>query len=310
MRYQKILNTNLNVSCLTLGTWVFAGDSWSGSDEKDCIGAVHAALDHGISLIDTAPIYGQGISEEIVGRSLYGKRDKVLIATKCGLIGKGKNIEVDLSRPSLLREIDGSLKRLKMDFIDIYQCHWPDPKTPIEETMETLNQIKGQGKIRHIGVSNFSPEMIKEACRFAPIVTIQDQYSLLTRSIEAEILPLCRSKNIGLLAYGPLAGGILTGKYTQPRSFPKADARSFFYKFYQGPPFEQVTSLLSQLTKFQRPLNQLALNWVSQQSGTTSVIVGCRNAQQVIDNAKAMEWTLTEDELAEIKKVMMNMKIN
>jgi len=307
---QKNSISKLPISALTLGTWVFGGDSWSGSNRENNLNAVHAALDHGINIIDTAPIYSNGLSEEIVGQAMRGKRDQVIIATKCGLRAQGKKITIDLSKKSIFNELHASLKRMNIDCIDLYQCHWPDPNTPIEETIDALNQLKNQGKIRHVGLSNFKPEQIKEALPYTQITSIQDQYSLLTRNVEEAILPLCRNENINFLAYGPLAGGILTGKYSQAHSFVKNDARSFFYKFYKGDAYEKVSTLLSQLQKFNRPLNQLCLNWIRQQNGVTSVIVGCRNVDQVIKNTEALSWDLTQDELSQINDIIKGFRLN
>jgi len=300
MKYNKIANTDLNVSALTLGTWVLGGDMWGGASTDQGISAVHAALDCGINMIDTAPIYGFGRSEEIVGRAIKGQRDKIMIATKCGLLISGKRIINDLSPQSIAREIDLSLKRLRTDYIDLYQCHWPDPNTPVEKTMEALSHLIEQRKIRYVGVSNFDHDLIRKAHSLIPIVTTQNHYSMLERSVEKTLLPYCRETGCALLAYGPLAGGILTGKYTQEALFPKNDARSFFYKHYSGKAFRQVQILLNELKNFNRPLNQIAINWVRQQSPVASVLVGSRNPEQVQSNASAIGWDLTPDQLDRI----------
>lgn len=304
MIIHKIPNTDLNISSITLGTWVFGGDMWQGSKEEDCVETVLAALDYGINTIDTAPIYGYGISEKIVGKAIKGKRDKVVLATKCGLIGKGKNIKTNLSASSINREVEDSLRRLQTDYIDIYQCHWPDSETPIEETFDCLNKLKEAGKIRHIGVSNFSKDLLAQSIPKAHIVTLQNQYSLLERSLENEILPFCKEKGVGLITYGPLAGGILSGKYlTQPK-FKGFDARNFFYKYYEGNAFNKTKKFLEYLSKIKKPLNQIAINWIRQQEGITSVIVGCRNKEQVKQNASAADWDLSEADLERIESAL------
>jgi len=302
MKNINIHNTDLNVSPLTLGTWVFGGEMWSGSKEQDSLDAVSAAIDLGITMIDTAPIYGMGVSEEIVGKAIKGKSDKVVIATKCGLVKEGKKIKIDLSAASILREVDASLSRLGIDQIDLYQCHWPDPNTPMQETMETLLKIKEQGKIKYIGVSNFDQALLEEALGSAPVVTLQNQYSLLERSIENDVLPVCREREVGVISYGPLAGGILTGKYQEPKQFAKGDARSFFYKFYQGPAFEKVQALLEKMERMGHPLYEVALNWVRQQDGVSSVIVGCRNAEQVKRNVSALSWEMDKQQMTELSE--------
>ncbi len=300
MKQINLNNTDLKVSPLTLGTWVFGGDMWSGSQEQDSLDAVAAAIDLGFAMIDTAPIYGMGQTEKIVGRAIKGRRDKVTIATKCGLVKDGGRIRTDLSPESIYQEIDQSLSRLGIEQIDLYQCHWPDPKTPLEKTMEALLKIRDQGKIRYIGVSNFDRPLLEEALKYAPVVTMQNQYSLLERGIEKGVLPSCREKGVGVICYGPLAGGILTGKYREPRHFAKGDARNFFYKFYEGPAFEKVQALLEKMEGTGHPLSETALNWVRQQNGVASVLVGCRNSEQVKKNAAALEWNLDETQLAEL----------
>lgn len=300
MRYKRIGNTDLDVSVISLGTWVFGGDNWGGVNEKECIDAVSTALECGVNLIDTAPIYGYGVSEEIVGKAVKGRRDKVIIATKCGLIGKGTGITNNLKPDSIKSEMEGSLKRLGVDYVDIYQCHWPDPDTPIEETMTEMNRLKSEGKIRYIGVSNFNLDLLKQASSFTDIVTLQNPYSLLERSIEKEALTYCQEKGIGILAYGSLGGGILSGKYRKPTTFKGSDARSFFYKYYAGEGFKKtakIVNLLKEISvKISKPLNQIALNWIRQKEAVASAIVGCRNAEQARMNALSATWELSEED--------------
>jgi len=303
MEYKKIENTDLSVSSVCLGTWVFGGDMWSGAKEADCIDAVGAAMDCGVNLIDTAPIYGDGVSEEIVGKAIKGKRDKVVIATKCGLIRSGKAIQTNLKPDSIMREIDDSLRRLQTDYVDIYQCHWPDKETPIEKTMETMNKLKESGKVKYVGVSNFGVDLMRESIKLADIITLQTQYSLLERSIESEILPFCRENNIGILTYGSLGGGILSGKYKTAQSFQKGDARSFFYKFYQGKGFDRSCEIIKVLGQTGKPVGQGAINWVRQQEGITSAIIGCRNANQAKENFAATDWALSDEQLAKLSSL-------
>jgi methylglyoxal reductase len=290
----------INISPISLGTWVFGGSSWGGSNDQDAIDAVHAAIDCGINCIDTAPVYSNGDSERLVGKALVGKRDKVFLATKCGIKLKNHQVQHNLSRSVILDEVEGSLRRLKTEYIDLYQCHWPDDATSFEETFETLKTLQAQGKIRHIGVSNYGVNQIKEASKIVKIETSQDQYSLLDKNIEKELMPHVLENDMGVLAYGPLAGGILTGKYKQPPEFKDADARTFFYKYYKGQAFEKTSIFLDQLRQFNKPLNQLAINWVRQQKGVLSVLVGCRNRAQVEENIKALQWNLSDEEMDKI----------
>lgn len=299
MKYKKIPNTDLNVSVISLGTWVFSGDVWGRVSEKECIDAVSAAIECGINLIDTAPIYGYGKAEEIVGEAINGKRDKVIIATKCGLIKKGLGITNNLKPDSIRKELDESLKRLKTDYIDICQCHWPDSDTPIEETLAEMTRLKNEGKIKYIGLSNYDIGLLKQATSLADITTLQSHYSLLERSIEKEILPYCIEKNIGILTYGSLGGGILSGKYQTQPSFNSSDARSFFYKFYKGDEFKKASKIVNVLKdiseKTKRPMSQIALNWIWQKEGIITAIAGCRNAQQAKLNALSTEWELSDE---------------
>lgn len=304
MEYTTILGTNLKISQIALGTWAFSGDVWGKIREQDCIDAVHAALECGINLIDTAPIYGHGISEKIIGKAIKNCRDKFFIATKCGLRGRGKNIYHDLSPKSILNELNASLVRLKCDQIDLYQCHWPDPNTPIELTMETLIKLQTAGKIRYIGVSNFNGTLLKKSKTLANIVTLQSQYSLLNREIETDSLPVAIDQNVELIAYGPLAGGILTGKYKEPPKFQGPDARDFFYKYYSGTTFKKTRRFLDQLESLNKPLNQIAINWVRQQKGVAAVLCGCKNPQQVLQNTESLQWQLTDDQLTFIRNLL------
>lgn len=305
MKYKPIQNTDLSISVISLGSWVFSGDAWGGAPEQECIDAVNAALEYGINFIDTAPIYGFGRAEEMVGKAVKNKRDKVILATKCGLRAKGTHIENNLTASFIREEIENSLKRLGVDYIDLYQCHWPDPKTSIEETMKQMRALQKEGKIRYAGLSNYSTPQLKEALCYADIVTVQEQYSLLERSIEKDLLPFCQKKQIGVLTYGSLGGGILTGKYKAQPKFDPSDARSFFYKFYDGVNFqksEKIVDILKDISgKIKKPLTQIALNWVRQKEGIISVIVGARNAEQAKTNALATEWELAPEDFDRLK---------
>ena len=304
MNYRNIPKTDLNVSSLALGTWVFSGDSWGEAQEGQCVDAVSAALDQGLNFIDTAPIYGYGRAEEIVGKAIKGRRDQCVIASKCGLIGRGKNITMNLTPESIFREIDETLKRLKIECVDLYQCHWPDPQTPIEKTMEAMCDLKRKGKIKYIGVSNFDIDLFKKAATITDVVTTQNQYSLVERSIEKEILPFANERGIGVMTYGSLGGGILSGKYRSQPQFAKADARTFFYRYYSGERFTRINQLLADLDQFKKPLNQIAINWIRQQPGITSVIVGCRNPQQVKANVAALSWEFDPEQLREFDTIL------
>jgi len=296
MKYNRIPNTDLNVSMISLGTWVFGGDMWGGSSEKECIDVVHKCADFGVNLIDTAAIYGFGRSEEIVGKAIRGMRDKFVIATKCGLKKEGNDIVKDLSPKFLREEIDNSLKRLAIECVDIYQCHWPDESTPIEDTLQELAKIKKEGKIRHIGVSNFGLELLKKASDFMNIATLQNHYSLLERSLENGLMEFCKDRGIAILSYGSLGGGILSGKYKSTQKFDKSDARSFFYKFYDKKNFLLSQKIINKLHEISRrikkPVNQIALNWICSKEPVVAALVGCRNVEQLVSNVQSCTWQL------------------
>lgn len=301
MNYVPLKNTDVSLSVVTLGTWAIGGTMWGPYDEGNALKAIETALDNGITAIDTAPVYGDGHSEDLVGRAIRGKRDTVFLATKCGLDIYSKKYERDLSPSYIERDLTQSLRRLKTDYIDLYQCHWPDPATPIEETMGALLRFQEQGKIRYIGVSNFSADELREALRYAPILSLQPHYSLLERSVEKDLLPICVGNGINVLPYGSLGAGMLTGKYREPRRFPKADARSFFYGFFKPRYWEKVRRLVDAVKEIAasrgtRP-GVIALSWLLKQPAVTSVIVGARSPEQVLDNITGLPQDLEDHEM-------------
>jgi aryl-alcohol dehydrogenase-like predicted oxidoreductase len=306
MEHRRLGKSELNVSIIGLGTWAIGGLFWGQTDDSAAIAAIQKAIDKGINLIDSSPIYGNGHSEELVGKAVKGRRHQVIIATKCGVRQKEAELTNDLTPKSIRKELETSLKRLGTDVIDLYQCHFPDPNTPIEETMAEMSKMKTEGKIRAIGVSNFDVALLKKATKAAQIASIQMQYSLLSREIEKELVPFCLEQGIGILAYGSMGGGILTGKYKQKPQFEPGDARSFFYHYYEEPLWSQVQALLKELERIaarrSRPVAQLAINWVRQQPGLTSALVGARSPQQAEANAAAGDWQLSSEELSSINQ--------
>ena len=307
MQYRKISKTDMNISAISLGTWAIGGRDWGKADDNESILVIRSAPDFGINFIDTAPIYGRGHSEEIIGKAIKGISNKFYIATKCGIQPKGKGFTFNLKPKVIAEELDDSLRRLGVETIDIYQCHYPDPLTPIEDTLAQILKFKKQGKIRYIGVSNFGLPLLKRAASITSLVTLQAQYSLLDRSIEDGTLPFCAENNIGMIAYGPLGGGILTGKYSSPVHFPKGDARSFFYPYYREPYWSKIKILIEGMENIakrrEKSLSEIALNWVIRQKGITTAIVGCRNYKQLKDNTSAGEWELYPDEIEELSKI-------
>jgi len=308
MDYRRLGKSELNVSVIGLGTWAIGGKFWGHTDEADAIAAIRKAIDSGVNLIDTAPIYGDGHSEEMVGKAVKGRRHQVVIATKCGARFRGADLVNDLTPKSIRKELEVSLKLLDTDVIDLYQCHWPDPNTPIEETIGEMAKMKAEGKIRHIGVSNFDAALLKKAQKVARIASNQVGYSMLNREIENELIPFCREQAIGILAYGPLGGGILTGKYKEKPKFEEGDARTFFYDYYEEPQWSQVQALLKELEQIAarhgKPVVQVAINWARQQPGITSALVGARNPQQAEANAVAGNWRLSNEDLSNINQAL------
>ena len=313
----------MKVPVVSFGAWAIGGWMWGGTDDAAAIKAIQTAIDCGITCIDTAPIYGMGHSETVVGKAIAGRRDGLVIATKCGVrwdTDKGrKSIEsqmpdgrpVDIHRylgpDSILRECEQSLQRLGVDVIDLYQCHWPDPTTPIGDTMDALLKLRDQGKIRAIGVSNFTPELMDECLDYAPLASNQPPYNPLQRDIEADVVPFCLEHNIGLLAYSPIAQGLMTGKVTMDREFPEDDVRSK-RPWFKRENRRRVLDALAQIQPIAdghgATLAQVAIQWVVSQPGITSALVGARNPQQASENAKAADIQLTGEELGLIRELV------
>lgn len=308
MERRKVGTSDLEVSPVGLGTWAMGNDFFGTVNDADSIDAIHAAIDNGINLIDTAPAYGSGHAEEVVGKALEGCRESVVVATKVGVTRSTGGI--DLSPTAIRTQVEGSLRRLKIETIDLYQIHYPDPKTPLEETMQTLVKIQEEGKIRHICVSNFDEALMDRAKKNAPIVSLQPQYSLINRDIERGLVPYCLEHQIGLITYGTLAGGILTGKYREIPSFSESDRRSQFYDYFHEPIWSGAQRLVSDLEtiarNYSRPVAEVVINWLYWQPGITAVLVGAKNADQARMNAGSMLWELSSDDLDEIDDLSTN----
>ncbi len=307
MRFKKLGKSALNVSVIGLGTWAMSGD-WSTADDEKAIAGIHKAVEGGVNLIDTAAIYGRGHAEEVVGKALKGlRREEIILASKCGLRWKEENHDYVyncLTGESIRFEIERSLSRLGTDYIDLYQMHWPDPATPIEESMEALLKLKEEGKIRYIGVSNFDISQIQAAVACGEVVSLQSQYSLLHRKDE-ENLAYCRDNGIGTLAYGALSGGMLSGKYKERPTFTRPDERSKFYEAFSNPEvWDRNIAFVDELKKIAmergKPVGHVAINWVNQQDMITCALVGARNPAQAAENADAGSWELSEEEIERI----------
>lgn len=303
--------SDITATRIALGTWAIGGSSWGGTDDKQSIATVQSAVDRGITCIDTAPVYGCGHSEELVGRALKegGRRDKTIIASKCGLNWKPDGtVFRDASPARLAQEIDDSLRRLQTDHIDIYQLHWPDSTVPIEETAEALRKIRDSGKVRAIGVSNFNPEQVKAFERVCPITTHQPPYNLFEREIEQDLLPTLIEQNIGTLTYGALCRGLLSGKIDRNRKFNGDDLRNSDPKF-QPPRFEQYLNAVKELddfarTHYDRTVLHLALRWLLDQKGVSIALWGARRPDQLDPANEVMGWSLDDDAKAEIDRIL------
>lgn len=308
MDYTKITGTNVEISRVALGTWAIGGWMWGGTDDDAAIAAIRRALDLGITLIDTAPVYGFGHSEEVVGRALAGGlRDRAVIATKAGLEW-GDGVRRNSSPARIRQEVEDSLRRLQTDRIDIYQIHWPDPHTPFEETGAVLRELYDAGKIRAIGVSNFSPAQMDALARSAPLHTDQPPYNLFEREIERDVLPYIRSHGIAALTYGALCRGLLSGAMTASSAFTGDDLRKTDPKFRQ-PRYGQYLRAVHRLDEFARKhyrkrVLQLAVRWILDQPGVSSALWGVRRADQLDPLPAIFDFSLDASALAAIDTIL------
>ena len=293
--YSAIAGTPLRVSPVAIGTWAIGGWMWGGTDEAESVATIRAALDHGINVIDTAPAYGFGRSEEIVGKAVAegGLRNQVVIATKVGLEWKDGSVFRNASRGRIMREVDDSLRRLRTDYIDVYQVHWPDPLVAIEETAAAMQTLFKQGKIRAIGVSNFSVEQMQQFRNVAPLHVLQSPYNLFERGVEADLLPYCRKNNIATFGYGALCRGLLSGRMRSDTAFAGDDLRRTDPKFLK-PRFAQYLSAVQRLDQlaqegFGKHVIQLAVRWMLDQ-GITTALWGARHPDQLQPVDEVTGW--------------------
>jgi aryl-alcohol dehydrogenase-like predicted oxidoreductase len=310
MEYTVISGTQMKVSRVALGTWAIGGWMWGGSDEAESIRTIHAALDKGINLIDTAPVYGFVVSEETVGKAIEqrGRREDVFIATKVGLEWHNGSISRNSSRDRIRQEVQDSLRRLRTNYIDIYQVHWPDPAVPIEETARTLRMLHKEGLIRAIGVSNYSPEQMDRFMSASELHTVQPPYNLFERQIDRDVLPYAREKSLSALVYGPLCRGLLSGRMRPDTKFVGDDLRKADPKF-QSPRFAQYLSAVQQLDdlarkRYGKRVMDLAVRWVLDQPGVSAALWGARRPEQLEAVDNALEWKLDADVLASIDRIL------
>ncbi|MBS7231351.1 aldo/keto reductase [Flavobacterium psychroterrae] len=328
MEYRKLGNTELELSTITYGAFAIGGNMWGGNEKKDSIDSIHASIDHSVTTIDTAPFYGFGLSEEMIGEALKSQdRSKVQLLTKFGLVcdgsnqGKGEfffNAEENgkeipvykyASKSNIIKEVENSLKRLQTDYIDLLQIHWPDATTPIHETMEALETLIKQGKIRAAGVSNYSLSQLQEAQKTIQLASNQVPYSMLNRSIEAEVIPYTTAENIGIIAYSPMERGLLTGKYFTDSKLKENDHRNGYFGQFD---LQKVKTLVEELSSLANAkhisISQLVLRWTTLQKGIAIVLAGARNAEQAISNAKTMDFDLSLSELDFINQAISKLK--
>ena len=317
MLFRNLSNSDLNVSTITFGAWAAGGWMWGKTDRNDAIEAIRASYDLGVTSIDTAPIYGQGESEEIVGDAIKGiSRDKIQILTKFGMrwdLNKGdfgfksknnEGIEIDIykyaGKESIIKECEDSLKRLGTDYIDLYQIHWPESTTPIAETMEAVATLIKQGKVRYAGVCNYNSDQMAEAEKTISLVSNQIPFSMVNRAMEEKTVPYCIAHNKSVLAYSPLERGLLTGKITAGYKFQEGDHRAT-NKYFSEESIAKTNAFLEKLKPLaaekKATLSQLVIRWTVERPGITIALVGARNAKQAIENAKAIDVQLNSEEI-------------
>jgi len=329
MEKRKLGTSSVEASVVTFGAWAIGGWMWGGADRKEALDAIKASFDHGITSIDTAPAYGQGLSEEIVGEAIHGiDRDKIQILTKFGLRwdtaegefffkskdNSGRDILVHklASAKSIMKECEDSLRRLKTDYIDLYQIHWHDSTTPIAETMEAMQRLLEQGKIRAAGVCNYTAAQMEEAEKTLSLASNQVPYSMVLRDIEKDVIPYAIQHSKAVIAYSPLQRGLLTGKISPGYKFNEGDTR-YGNVFYSNENITRVNAFLDKLKPMAKEKNatlgQLVIRWTIEQPGITIALVGARNSRQAVENARAGDIHLSNPELdfisSELKKFVI-----
>lgn len=303
MEYTKLGNTDIEVSEITLGCWAMgAGKEWGESlEDKIYSETVMTAIEGGVNFLDTAAAYGRGHSEKVLGKTIKGIRDKLTISTKQSTKG--------LTKEKARESVEASLSRLDTDYIDVFFIHWPAPEIPVEEPMEQLLKLKEEGKIRAIGVSNYTLEHLERALKVGPVDVIQPCYSLYWRHIEKDLLPYCRERNIGVITYSSIAQGLLTGKFTKDWEFDETDMRRNTIPLFKSPTYEMAIETTEEIKKIGKKYDktpvQTAINWVINTPGITSAIVGAKTPDQVVENLGATDWKLSEEDYRHIGDMAM-----
>jgi aryl-alcohol dehydrogenase-like predicted oxidoreductase len=312
MQKKRLGNSDLELTPIGIGAWAMGGGgwqfAWGPQDDDESIAAIHAALDRGINWIDTAAVYGLGHSEEVVARALEGRSNRPYVFTKCERVwNEQRLIQKSLKRDSIKRECEASLRRLKVDVIDLYQIHWPEPDEDVEEGWSALAELRKEGKVRRIGVSNFNASQLERARKIAPITSLQPPYSAISPEIEQEVLPYCLRHNIGVIVYSPMKSGLLSGKMTRERvaAMPEDDFRRRAPAF-QEPALTRNLELADKMRKIGerhgRSPGEVAIAWTLRHPAVTAAIVGMRSASQVDGVIGALEFRLSTEEIAEIDR--------
>ena len=306
MRYTMLGKTELKVSQATIGTWAIGGAGWGDVNKKESMEAIETMIERGVNLIDTAPFYGLGESEKIVGEVIRDKRDDIVLLTKAGTGWDEKGVPFKRSDyKSILKDCEESLQRLKTDYIDLYLIHWPDEVTPIEEMMDAMNKLKQDGKIRFIGASNFSKEEVLESEKYVSFDVLQHPYSMVAQDFR-ELLTWAHKNNIGTMSYGSLGAGILTGSIREMPKFSEDDMRLNFYDYFKEPKFSKVMQLVIRLDvyaeKYNVPVSQVTINWNTQSGFLDTILMGVRNKKEAEENCAAFEWKLEQEDVESITK--------
>lgn len=317
MNKRKLGYSDLELTTVGFGAWAVGGGNWDwgwgSQDDQESIAAIHKAIDLGINWIDTAAAYGLGHSEEMVRKAIQGKRDQLYLATKCGLVWEGRTdgtVANRLKAWSVRQEAENSLKRLGVDVIDLFQIHWPNPDADIEEGWGEIAKLIQEGKVRYGGVSNFSLEQLKRVQAIHPVASLQPEYSMLERGVEDELLDHCAANNIGVIAYSPMASGLLTGKYNQEtvKSIHPEDWRLKYSEHFRPGNFEKNIERVERLKEIAgrtgRSVGELAVAWVLRRKELTAAIVGSRRPSQIEQIAPAADWVLPADVIAEIEEIL------
>lgn len=316
---RKLGNSTVEITPVAMGAWAIGGWMWGGNDEKDSIASIHAYIDHGVTSIDTAPVYGFGYSEELVGKAIKNySRDKIQILTKFGMVwdreagdfameskdNNGKPVKVYryAGYNKIIADVELSLQRLQTDYVDLIQLHWPDSTTPIEEPMRAMEKLLKEGKAKAIGVCNYNVVQLAEAAQSVKLSSNQVPYSMLRRHIEAEVIPYAQAHHLSVIAYSPMERGLLTGKYTTDERLADGDHRSSYFKKFNMQHVHKLLDNLAHLaTKYEITVSQLALAWVFHQPAVAAALAGARNAKQAEENAKAMHIRISEEDLSLIR---------